>query len=145
MLSSRLISILSVCSIAVSCSSNKNKVERPTKVALDSKCRETNVLQIEKHLVIAAKNQKQKNLVSCFKNYLKFEKNKQQKLMTCSQINIKRSGRVSFVKTISTNSDKIPKDFKWCMEQEFWRMDFAGLQLDRDYQIMFPLNFSSIQ
>ncbi len=144
MLSNRLISILSVCSIAVSCSSHKNKSVVP-KVAMDTDCKETNVLQIEKHLVIAAKNQKQKNLVSCFKNYLKFEKNKQQKLMTCSQINIKRSGRVSFVKTISTDNRKIPKDFKWCMEQEFWRMDFAGLQLDRDYQIMFPLNFSSIQ
>ncbi|MAZ48301.1 MAG: hypothetical protein CME65_07040 [Halobacteriovoraceae bacterium] len=111
---------------------------------MSQECKETNVIVRERHLVISAKSQKQDNLISCFKHYLKFQDNKEQLLQTCTELVIKSSGRVASVQTISRTDSVIPKDFKWCLEQEFWKMDFSALQLDHDYQIVFPLNFNSI-
>ena len=141
-LNNRLAFILSVCSLMMGCAP---KSKQTTKVAMTQECKETNVLVRERHLVISAKSQKQGNLVECFKHYLKFQKDKEQLLQTCTELVIKRTGAVRSVQTISRTKETIPKDFKWCLEQEFWKMDFAALQLDRDYQIVFPLNFSSIK
>lgn len=111
---------------------------------MTQECKETNIIVRERHLVISAKSQKKENLVACFKNYLKFQDDKEQLLQTCNELVIKNSGKVSSVQVISRGNQPIPKDFKWCLEQEFWKMDFSALQLDHDYQVVFPLNFSSI-
>ena len=139
MLNNRLISILSVSSLVamMSCSSQPRQKK-------ESGCKETKLLLEERHLVLSAKNQKQEHLVDCFRNFLKFEKNKHQKISTCNQISISRRGKVRFVQIRSEDKRALPKDLKMCLEQEFWRMDFAALQIKRDYIISFPLIFSSL-
>ncbi|MAX65819.1 MAG: hypothetical protein QF441_00125 [Bacteriovoracaceae bacterium] len=83
-------------------------------------------------------------LKNCFLNYLRFEKNKKQKIQVCNQLYVKRNGKVSFVQVTDLNKRNLPKDFKMCLKQEFWKMSFSGLDLRRSYSIQFPLNFSSI-
>lgn len=97
----------------------------------------------KRHLVKAAKI-KSSVLANCFKNYLRFEKNKKQTLSVCNQLYIKRSGRVSFVQVVNATRKALPKDLKMCIEQEYWAMNFKGLQLLNSHSIVFQLNFSSI-
>lgn len=97
----------------------------------------------KKHLVMAAKI-KSSVLANCFRNYLKFEKNKKQKISVCNNLSITRSGKVNYVQVTNANRRQLPKDFKMCIEQEYWTMNFSGLQLDKSHSIIFQLNFSSI-
>lgn len=83
-------------------------------------------------------------MANCFRNYLKFETNKKQQISTCNQLSIKKSGRVSYVQVTNANRKSLPKDFKMCLTQEYWSMDFEGLQLEGNHLIQFQLNFSSI-
>lgn len=96
-----------------------------------------------RHLVSAARI-KSSVLASCFKNYLKFEKEKEQYMSTCNQIVVKKYGKVSFVQITNTNKKALPKGFKMCVEQEYWKMNFRGLQLSRTHMIKFKMNFSSL-
>lgn len=97
----------------------------------------------EKHLITAAKI-KSSVLTNCLKNFIKFEDNKKVSMTTCNQLSIHRSGKVRFVQVTSTDRRQLPKDFKMCLVQEYWKMSFSGLQLDRSYIINFPLTFNSI-
>lgn len=148
MSNSRSISILSVFSwglvLSFLCGCAQTKKKTKTLVSTPGECRETDVLVEERHLVMSAKNQKQANLIACFQNYLKFEQQKQQQLFTCNQISIRRNGTVSYVQTTSSDKRALPRDLEMCLEQEFWKMNFSGLQIERSYIISFPLNFSSI-
>ncbi len=96
-----------------------------------------------KHLITGARI-KSSSLAFCFKNYLRFEKEKKQLIGTCNQLSIKRSGRVSYVQVTNVNKKSLPKDFKMCLVQEYWKMSFKGLQLENSYIIKFPLQFSSL-
>ena len=62
----------------------------------------------------------------------------------CTRLNVKRSGKVSFVKVFGVSPKRVPKDLAMCIEQEYWKMAFNGLQLDRSYSVKFPLNLSSM-
>lgn len=121
--------------LLVSCSQvevNKNQ---------NSLCPETNQKIEDRHIVISIKS-KVSSLAHCFKNYLKFEKNKKQSFKVCNVFSIAKNGTVTYSKAFGLGK-RIPKDFKMCLEQEFWMMNFAKLQLKRPANIKFPLEFKS--
>lgn len=153
MLNNHLISIQSVykyCALSTilalcSCSS-VNSIQKPKKsqAGFNTSLCQTHAKSVdEKHLIIATQI-KSSVMVNCFKNYLRFEKNKKQVISTCNQLAVRKRGDVSFVQVTNANKRSLPKDLKMCIEQEYWKMDFSGLQLDQSYIIKFPLNFSSI-
>jgi hypothetical protein len=140
----KTICVLVIASTLLSCSSittikHKNIVQNAS-----SYCERTqSESSDERSLVFAAKN-KSIGIVNCFRNYLRFETNKKQLIKTCTRLNIKRSGDVSFVNVLGVSPRNVPKDLKMCLEQEYWKMKFSGLQLDKSYSLKFPLNLSSI-
>jgi hypothetical protein len=141
---SKTICVLVATSTLFSCSSI-----RPIKHKINNKsgasyCERTqSESSDERSLVFAAKN-KSVGIINCFRNYLRFEKNKKQLIKTCTRLNIKRSGDVSFVNVLGVSPRNVPKDLKMCLEQEYWKMKFSGLQLEKSYSLKFPLNLSSI-
>ena len=96
-----------------------------------------------RHLSISAKI-KASRLSYCFQNYLKFEENKKQRISICNQISVKSSGLVAFAQVTSNSKDRVPKDLKMCLTQEFRQMNFKELQLSHGLTIKFALTFSSI-
>ena len=81
-------------------------------------------------------------LVNCFKNYLRFQKNKKQSVSVCHSINIEKSGKPSYVK-VKGLEYKLSNDFKICLEQALWVKNLKGLQLSEKIYINFPINYSS--
>jgi len=129
--------ILATALLVASCSSNQNTSSKRGGI-----CSENTSAVQDRHLIISAKS-KSKILVRCFKNYIKFETNKKQSFKFCSNINVAKSGMVTYTKVFGLGN-KLPKDFKMCLEQEYWMMNFKGLQLEKSAYIHFPLEFSSI-
>jgi hypothetical protein len=130
--------------LILSCSTGIDK-SKPLKTANTKKTVCTNAsnsIDI-RHLVIAAKA-KAPQLVSCFKNFLRFEETKKQRISTCNILTIRKSGKVKFAYSRGDAQSRLPKAMKMCMEQEFWKMKFTGLQLEKSYTIKFPLLFSSM-
>ena len=81
----------------------------------------------------------------CFSNYLRFEKQKESvSISSCNQISISRKGKVGYVQVTDLYKKHLPNDFKMCLEQEFWKMNFKGLGLSKSYIIRFPLTFKSM-
>jgi hypothetical protein len=128
--------------LVLSCSTGTKTPKKETKQIGDS-CANTSQSIDKRHLVIAAKS-KAPELVSCFKNYLRFEENKKQKISTCNILTIKRNGSVKFAYSRGHEQSRLPKAMKMCMEQEFWKMRFKGLQLGKAHTIKFSLVFNSI-
>lgn len=106
-----------------------------------SLCPETTKEMENRHVVISAKAQANV-LVRCFKNYLKFEKEKKQTIKVCNVLNVAKSGKVTYSKAFGIGM-RLPKDFQMCLEQEYWMMNFVKLQLDKPAYIKFPLEFKS--
>lgn len=102
---------------------------------------ENNSLE-QRHLAIAAKN-KVKVFSRCFDNFIKFEKNKNQKFYTCMLLTIHKNGAVKYVYSRGQFGTEPPKDLKMCIEQEMWGMDFSGLQLGKSLTVRFPVEFNS--
>lgn len=96
----------------------------------------------DRHLIIAAKL-KMNGLGRCFKNYLKFEENKKQSFKICHNLNVAKSGKVTYSKAYGIGTS-IPKDFKMCIEQELWLMNFEKLQPTKPRYIKFPFIYQSI-
>lgn len=119
----------------VSCS------QAPVNNKQNSLCPETNQEMENRHVIMSAKA-KSAPLARCFKNYLKFEKDKKQSFKVCNVINVAKNGRVTYSKAFGIGK-RMPKDFKMCLEQEYWMMNFSKLQLDRPAYIKFPLEFKS--
>lgn len=107
----------------------------------NSRCQEASNKIENRHVIISAKSQTGP-LGRCFRDFLKFEQNKKQTLKVCSVINVNKSGKVTYSKVFGLDK-KIPKDFQMCLEQEYWMMNFAKLQLDRPAYVKFPLEFKS--
>lgn len=105
-------------------------------------CPETNNEMENRHVVISAKSQSH-SLARCFKNYLKFEKDKKQTIKVCNVLNVAKSGKVTYSKAFGLGK-RLPKDFQMCLEQEYWMMNFSKLQLDKPAYIKFPLEFKSL-
>lgn len=126
----------------VSCA-NVSSIPRKVTRDVSSSCDQEYASSERKHLVTAARI-KSSTLVNCFKNYLRFEQNKKQKISVCNQLSIQKNGRVSYVQVTNSNKKNLPKDFQMCIEQEYWSMNFKGLQLEESHLIRFQLNFSSI-
>lgn len=120
-----------------------NKVSNQNPVIDSGHCSKLYSETEKKHLVIAAKI-KSSVLANCFRNYLRFETEKKQSISVCNQLSIKKSGRVSYVQITNANKRVLPKDLKMCIEQEYWKMDFEGLQLESSHLIEFQLNFASV-
>ncbi len=121
--------------LLVSCS------QAPVNKKQNSICPETNQEIENRHVVMSAKS-KSGSLARCFKNYLKFEENKKQSFKVCNVINVAKNGRVTYSKAFGLGK-RLPKDFKMCLEQEYWMMNFSKLQLDKPAYIKFPLEFKS--
>lgn len=94
-----------------------------------------------RHLIIAAKLQAS-SLSACFKNYIKFEENKNQSFNVCHKFNVSKVGEVTYSKAYGINQS-LPKDFEMCLEQQIWMMNFKGLQLQEADYINFSLKYQS--
>ena len=105
-------------------------------------CNQTYEETEKRHLLMATKI-RSSVLTNCFRNYLKFEKIKKQKISICNQLSVKKDGRVSYVQVTNVNRKVLPKDLKMCIEQEYRTRSFSGLQLESNHLIQFQLNFAS--
>lgn len=114
----------------------------PVNPKQNSLCPETNKEMENRHIIIAAKS-KASPLARCFKNYIKFEEDKKQSFKVCNVINVAKNGKVTYSKAFGLGK-RLPKDFKMCLEQEYWMMNFSALQLQKPAYIKFPLEFKSI-
>lgn len=149
MLNSRLTSILisniallslGACSLFDAKEIKKHKSNN--KILADiNRCQVSNLSLDEKHLLMSLEGQS-KVLVNCFKNYMRFESNKDQSVFSCNRLLISKKGLVRKVDVFSF-SHKLPKDYQMCIRQEFWKMRFSGLHLSRSYKIVFPISFTS--
>ena len=131
--------------ILMACASEPTVVKKSKKIYAEVSpkyCKTQSTLFEKKNLVTVAQI-KSSVMVNCFKNYLRFEKNKNQVIGSCNQLSIKKSGRVSHVQVTDLRRKKLPKDFAMCVKQEFWKMNFKGLDLTRSHFIEFPLNFQT--
>ena len=150
MLNSHLISIQNVykltllAALLVSCSTNNQVKKGHSRVeSSKSDCSNDSENWDKKFLTISARHHS-KQLSHCFQNYIRFETNKKQTIKTCNILGVNRSGKVTYVYSRGMKGTIIPKDLKMCMEQDFWKMHFKGLQLEKGYTIKFPLGFKSI-
>jgi hypothetical protein len=84
-------------------------------------------------------------LKNCFKNYLRFQKEKKQVLHICHSLNIKKDGKVSFssVKEFG-GKNALSNDFKMCLEQALWAQNLKSLQLSEKVFINFPITYQSL-
>ncbi|MBD65209.1 MAG: hypothetical protein CME62_08380 [Halobacteriovoraceae bacterium] len=136
-------SFLLVLVLCFSCSTSPKKLtKKSSPQARGDSCVSDHNYAEEKYLTTAAKAQAN-ILARCFKNYLQFEEDKNQEIKICNTLTVQRSGKVTFVHTRGFKGDRLPKDLKMCMEQEYWKMNFARMQLDRRYTIRFPIHFKS--
>ena len=117
-----------------SCSSSTRKTLHKCELAPDN--------TQDRHIIIAAKL-KMASLGACFKNYLRFEENKKQSFNICHNFNVAKSGKVTYSNAYGINKS-IPKDFRMCVEQELWLMNFNKLQLERSSYINFSFKYNSI-
>lgn len=155
MLSNRLISIqndykslrttvlISLMISIVSCSTLPVDKNSPNRGKVSTATCKSEFDHFEGKNLVTAAQIKSSVMGNCFRNYLRFEQNKKQTIGTCNQISIRRGGKVNYVQVTNLNRKSLPKDLKMCMKQEYWKMDFSGLQLERSYIINFPLTFTS--
>jgi hypothetical protein len=94
---------------------------------------------VSRHIALQVSSQKNR-LVHCFKNFLQFEENKEQTIHVCNNINVARSGKVTYAKV---NGIKLPKDLKMCLEQQLWTMNFRAIQPTKNISVRFPITFRS--
>lgn len=134
--------ILSFLVLSCSTGNKQSNTSKAAGISKDTCSNSSNSIDI-RHLVIAAKA-KAPQLVSCFRNFLRFEEQKKQRISTCNILTIRKSGKVKFAYSRGSAQSRLPKAMKMCMEQEFWKMQFTGLQLGKSYTIKFPLLFNSI-
>jgi hypothetical protein len=106
------------------------------------KCEESPSITQDRHIIISAKL-KMASLGNCFKNYLRFEENKKQSFNICHNFNVAKSGKVTYSKAYGIGKS-IPKDFRMCIEQELWLMNFKKLQLEKPSYINFSFKYKSI-
>ena len=125
--------------LVVSCSGQKT-VSKKNKVTL-SGCVETNSSIEQRHAILSAKRQTQA-LAKCFQNYLRFQDNKKQSVHVCHKLNIRKSGKVIYTKAFGLGA-RLENDFKMCIEQSLWVMNFKSLQLEEGLHLVFPLEFKS--
>lgn len=148
MLSNRLISIRSAYSLGLlllisSCANVKTISQKPTNAPRMSGVCKSEFDQFEGNNLVKVAQIKSSVMKNCFLNYLKFEKQKKQTISTCNQLSINRGGKVNYVQVTDLHKKRLPKDLQMCIKQEFWKMDFRGLQLAKSYVINFPLTFAS--
>lgn len=127
--------VFSLLLLGVACSQGalKDKSKQPCSL-------KDNKIQ-DRHVVMSAKSHT-KSLSRCFKHYMKFETEKKQSFNVCSVLNVAKSGKVTYSKVYGIGK-RIPKDFKMCLEQEYWMMNFSKLQLETQAYIQFSLQFKS--
>ena len=130
----------------LSCSSvkpvNKKNKARKAKLSNGKSCTSSHGNFEGKNLVTVAQI-KSSDLGYCFANYLKFEAEKKQTIQTCNQLSISKYGKVNYVQVTDLNKKRLPNDLKMCLKQEYWKMNFKGLSLQKNYVIRFPLTFQS--
>jgi dihydroorotase-like cyclic amidohydrolase len=79
------------------------------------------------------------SLVNCYKNFLKFEKEKKEKKV-CVLMAVNRQGKTIYAKA-SNEAESIPKPLKMCIEQQLWKMNFAHVSLKRSVSLKKLINF----
>lgn len=148
MLNNHLISIQSVYKLCfllfiISCANVKTISQRPINTSKMSDNCKSHFDQFEGNNLVKVAQIKSSIMKNCFLNYLRFEKEKKQTISTCNQLSISRRGKVNYVQVTDLHKKRLPKDLQMCIKQEFWKMDFRGLQLGKSYVINFPLTFAS--
>ena len=126
--------ILITLSLLASCSNIETKKQH--------KCETFPNNTQDRHIIISAKLE-MGSLARCFKNYLRFEENKKQSFNICHNLNVAKSGKVTYTKAYGIGKS-LPKDFKMCIEQELWLMNFKKLQMQRASYINFSFKYNSI-
>lgn len=139
------LSVVILLATLISCSNAKMIKESPKsgQGVVNSRTCKTEFNHFEGRNLITAAQIKSTVLKNCFLNFLKFEQNKKQTIGTCNQLSISGGGKVNYVQVTDLNRKQLPKDLIMCMKQEYWKMNFSGLQLERSYIINFPLTFKS--
>jgi hypothetical protein len=141
----KILGAISLVSL-ISCSSIKmNESTKPAndEVNVDNQTCKSEFTHFEGRNLVTAAQIKSSILKNCFLNYLRFETNKKQTIGTCNQLSISGGGKVNYVQVTDLKRKQLPKDLIMCMKQEYWKMDFSGLQLGKSYVINFPLTFTS--
>lgn len=95
----------------------------------------------QRHLSISAKLHAGE-FARCFKNYLKFEENKNQSFNVCHKINTDKNGKVIYSKVYGIGG-QIPKDFEMCLEQQLRMLDFQNLYLNQPEEVSFSLKYQT--
>jgi len=127
----RFILILLFC---ISCSST------PEKKSIHQ-CELTPSKTEQRHLSISARLHAGQ-FAKCFKNYLKFEENKNQSFNVCHKINTDKNGKVIYSKAYGIGA-QIPKDFEMCLEQQLRMLDFKNLYLSEPEEVNFSLKYQT--
>ncbi len=113
---------------------------KPATLLENHSCKDSDSLQTS-HAKMAIKSQISK-MQACFQNYIKFQQESNQTVKVCHTVNISRDGKVTYSQ-VTPIEGRIAKDFKMCLEQSFWVMNFSKLQLEEDLFVKFPLIYQS--
>jgi len=129
------VSSLLLCLLG-SCSTHEARNKSAHSCLLDSHSTE------QEHIIISAKSQGG-SFISCFQNYLRFEKEKKQTVHVCHALLVEKSGKVTYSKVSGIN-ERVPNDFRLCLEQSLWIMNFKSLQLSGEVYLQFPIKYESL-
>lgn len=127
-----MIKVLALILLLASCSSN----EKQKTVAESNSACTTNKL-IDKHVRIYSEYNIS-SLKNCLVNYIKLNPKKSLSVQTCNALTLDRRGKVIAANVYGRD---LPTDLKWCVEQAFWKADFALLQIKSKTFVKFPLSF----
>ena len=76
----------------------------------------------------------------CFLNHLRLNGLDALEAKICAYLVIRPNGEVSHAK-VKGLDESLSTDLRWCLEQEFWKMNYSGLQFDVSQKIKFPISF----
>ncbi|MEX0797955.1 MAG: hypothetical protein WEB87_06335 [Bacteriovoracaceae bacterium] len=76
----------------------------------------------------------------CFANYMGLNDLNELDVNICAFLLVRPDGSVSNAK-VTGNHKALSNDLKWCLEQEFWKMNYSKLQFDVPQRIKFPMDF----
>lgn len=116
--------------LAIACSSKEVPVSPKNFCEIESNI-------IDKRAILINVNSKSDQINNCFKNYLKFTKEKEYSFNGCVRLLVSKRGQTKRVNVIGP---RLPTDLKMCIEQELWTFNFANLYLSQEVKLQFPIN-----
>ncbi|MCT4643256.1 MAG: hypothetical protein N4A33_13275 [Bacteriovoracaceae bacterium] len=117
--------------LLASCSSDKKSNVYSCKTFSD---------RVDQRAILMNLSSRSKDFLNCYKNFLKFEKDKSKNLKACVNLSVTKMGRVKGV-TIKRQKG-FPTSLKMCIEQQLWSYNFKSLILSQSTWIQFPIEFN---